>query len=768
MTVRSAGAVLLTVVFAIAAIAVASSVWWPVYQSSRFLTVAVGAVLLGTVVALAGWLFRLHGMFVLALTIVVYLAAGVPLTMPDRMGSGILPPAEAFLDLVEGTAQSWKELVTILVPVGSYQALLVPAFVAILGTTVITLSVGLRARHPEFAVLWPIVLLVVGIAFGRDESWYPIAIGLTLLVLVLGWLIWLRGAHHREQLRQHATAVASVAPSRRERRRAALVGAVSAGLILAVATTGGAVLATALPADNDRNVLRTHIEQPFNPRDYPSPLSGFRRYLQPDLANTDLFTVSGLPQDGRIRLATLDTYDGVVFSVGDSDALTASGTFVRVPYRLEQAARGERASLTVAIDGYSGLWVPGAGHLAEIRFAGENSNALSDTFFYNDVTGSGAVVRGLDAGDGYRMTSVVTVTPSLVELVEIEPGTAKQAPLDDLPAVVRDRLDTWTEGITEPGAQLVAMLDGMREDGYISHGIADDEPPSRSGHGLDRIEELLTDKPMIGDAEQYAVTAALMARQLGFPARVVMGFLAPVPTGTVTFTGADVSAWVEVQDSSGRWLTVDPVPALREIPEEEPEDPLTVSRPPAIVQPPLDDDDDEREQAPPAESDENDDTLENPFLAALLLVAQIAGLTLLVLAVIAAPFVTVIVAKVRRRALRRKRTHPADRIRGGWLEFADSAVDYGIEPPPSATRREVAASVGGKRALALASVADRATFSTERPSHEDADRVWAAVDDLRRSLGTGRTRRQKFRAASSIRSLRTSGRDLPRRPFRSR
>ncbi|MET1052887.1 MAG: transglutaminase-like domain-containing protein [Mycetocola sp.] len=768
MTERSPGGAVLTVVFALATLAVASVVWWPVYQSQRFVVVAVGALVLGTIVALVGWLFRLHGMLVLALTVAVYLAAGVPLTMPDRMTGGILPPAEAFGDLVTGTAQAWKELVTILVPVGSYQGLLIPAFFSILGSTVITLSVGLRARHPEFAVVWPIVLLVVGISFGRDSSWYPIAIGLSLLVIILGWLIWLRSAHHRQQLRQHTPVVARVTPSRRERRRAALVGGVSAGLILAVASTGGAVLATVLPADNARNVIRTHIEQPFNPRDYPSPLAGFRRYLQPDLADTALFTVSGMPQDGRVRLATLDTYDGVVFTVGDADTLTPSGTFVRVPYRLEQAARGERVSLTVAISGYSGVWVPGAGHLAEMRFTGDNANALADSFFYNDVTGSGAVVGGLRSGDGYRMTSVVTSAPSSAQLAEIRPGTAEQPPLDDLPDVIRDRLDGWTEGFSEPGAQLVAMLDGLAEDGYISHGVADDEPPSRSGHGLDRIEELLTAQPMIGDAEQYAVAAALMARQLGFPSRVVMGFLAEEPTSTETFTGSDVSAWVEVQDSTGQWLTVDPVPAVREIPEQQPEDPLKVSRPPAIVQPPLEPDDEEREQAPPAGSDENVDATDDPLLAALLFVARVAGLALLTVVLLAAPFLTVIAAKVRRRALRRKRQHPADRIRGGWEEFADSAVDYGIDPPPSATRREMAAIVGGKRALALASVADRATFSTERPSHEDADRVWAAVDDLRRALGTGKNRRQRFRAASSLRSLRAHGRDIPRSPFRSR
>jgi hypothetical protein len=746
-----------TVLFAVASVGIASSVWWPVYQSPQFVVLCIGAILFGTLIALAGWLFRLPGIVVLGITILVYLAIGVPLTMPDRAIAGFLPSPDALLDLVKGTALAWKELVTILVPVGTYQGLLIPALFAILGTTVLTVSMALRVKRAEFAVLWPILLLVIGIAFGPEDSWFPLAIGLSLNLAILGWLIWLRGTRHRAQLRQHTAVVASVAPSRRERRRAGIVGAISAALILAIAISGGAVLASALPADTPRNVLRSHIEQAFDPRDYPSPLSAFRRYLLPDLVNEPLLSVTGIPQDGRIRLATLDSYDGVVYSVGGPDSPAASGTFVRVPHRLEQAARGERVSMTVAIDSLSGIWLPGAGHLAEIRFTGDNSDALADSFFYNDTTGSSAVLRGLAQGDGYRLTSVVTPMPSQQELAGIRPGTAELPPFDDVPGVLTDRLAGYTDGITTPGGQLAAMLDGLKTEGYISHGVGADEPVSRSGHGIDRIEELLTDQPMVGDAEQYAVTAALMARELGFPARVVIGFLSTGPdvAGAVTLSGGDISAWIEVQDSTGRWLTVDPVPAVREIPEEQPEDPQKVSRPPAIVQPPVDEDDEEIEQVPPADSEENEDVAANPFLAALLIVAQIAGGLLLVLALIAAPFLAVISAKIRRRALRRRRSHPADRIRGGWQEFADSALDYGLEPPPSATRREVARAVGGKRAFALASVADRATFSLERPSHEDADRVWAAVDDLRRSLATGRTRRQRFRAASSLRSLRT-------------
>jgi hypothetical protein len=61
--------------------------------------------------------------------------------------------------------------------------------------------------------------------------------------------------------------------------------------------------------------------------------------------------------------------------------------------------------------------------------------------------------------------------------------------------------------------------------------------------------------------------------------------------------------------------------------------------------------------------------------------------------------------------------------------------------------------VGGIRPLVLAAVADRAEFAPTEPLSEEADQVWRAVHDLRASLGAGRSRRERIRAAISLRSL---------------
>jgi 8-oxo-dGTP pyrophosphatase MutT (NUDIX family) len=76
---------------------------------------------------------------------------------------------------------------------------------------------------------------------------------------------------------------------------------------------------------------------------------------------------------------------------------------------------------------------------------------------------------------------------------------------------------------------------------------------------------------MIGDEEQYASAFALMARSLGYPARVVMGFAPEVPDGggTVTVTGDDVTAWVEVAFDGVGWVPFAPTPDETDIPQDQ-------------------------------------------------------------------------------------------------------------------------------------------------------------------------------------------------------
>lgn len=751
--------------FAIAAVALAAWSFWPVYQSAAFVTMLVATIALGCAVALLGAVFRWPSIVVGGLVVVVYLGAGAQLAVPGESTAGaLLPTPQGFAALVQGTWLSWKQLVTISLPVGSYQALLVPPFILVLLAGVVTTSIALRSALPELAGIPPVVLLTAGIAFGSAAAPVPLWLVLGLFALLLVWNIRLRLRRRTAAVRSLRAQSGLTVETRRERGSTAVLTAAGATVMLAGAAVVGIGATVLVPPATDRQVVRTAVEQPFDPRAYPSPLSGFRSYFEPSEASQPMLSVSGLPADGRIRIATLDTYDGVTYSVGSAAVTSASGAFTRVPYRLDQAGvAGAQTRLTVTVRGYRGPWVPGSGQLEQLQFLGPRASALSGGYFYNDVTGTGAVMSGLHGGDSYVADSVTPPELSAAQLTKVSPGSDTVPRPSVIPDELQSTLQKYTAGVSGAGARLAAALAGLAADGYISHGVGKDEPASRSGHGADRITELLTDVPMLGDQEQYAVTAALMARQLGFPARVVMGFVAPAGAarGLVTLVGSDVSAWIEVQTTTG-WVTVDPTPPVRPVPPKQPQQPTEISRPQTNVQPPVDESPQQNEEPPQAQVDSTPQQTPDPVVELLLAVLIVIGWTLLVLAVLAAPFLAVIAAKWRRRSLRRSAATAADRIVGGWREFADAAVDHGYDRPPAATRVEFAAAIGGTRAGALASVADRAVFGPVAPTAAEADTVWKAVDDLRAQLDRRDTRWERLLAAVSLRSLGYRGRTRER------
>lgn len=743
---------------------VAVSTWWPIHQSGRLVVLVAVTLLVGSALGVAGALRRLSSAWLAAGTVAAFLVLGVPLAVPDAAVAGLLPTGRGLLDLVAGVALGWKQLLTISLPVGSYQALLVPVFVLLLVGTVVGVSVALRARGGEVAVAVPVVTWLSGIVLGPSEAFLPTATALALLAVLVTWSMWWRLRRRRLALDALAGAAGGTG-ARAAGHGAAVLRAVAGGAVTVVVAGAVAAGAVALvPPTGGRLVARDAVEQPFDPRDDVSPLTRFRAYQQSPAVDEVLFTVAGAPDDALLRLATLDTYDGVAYTVGSGEVDSASGSFTRVPSEVDQSdVPGSAVSIEVAVGDWSSTWLPTLGRLEGVDFTSNDAAELRGAFYYNDVSGTAAVLGGLRPGDAYRLDAVLPDEPEADDLASVRPGPERVPAPRAVPAQVREAARAASDGADGPGAALVAALEALRDEGYVSHGVGDDEPVSRSGHGADRIAQLFDDPVMIGDAEQYATAAALVADELGFPARVVMGFRAQADGSPRPVTGADVTAWIEVDTAQYGWVALDPNPEERPVPEDQVQDPSQVSRPESVVQPPPQDPQIRDVQSPPQSERETPDA-PPAWLAVLLAVARVAGGVLLVVAVLAAPFVAVVVAKLRRRRRRRRRTDPVARIAGGWEEFEDAVVDHGIPTPLSGTRQEIAAAVGGSRAAVLARVADRAVFAPGPPGPEDADRVWTAVLDMRASLSRGLPRWQRFKAAVSPRSLRRyHGRTPPRR-----
>ena len=224
-------------------------------------------------------------------------------------------------------------------------------------------------------------------------------------------------------------------------------------------------------------MLRDALLPPFDPRDYASPLSAFRKYVKDD-DTVELFTVQGLPAGARIRLATFDRFDGVVWNVAGDGSSRASGQFRRVGEVVsEQAVEeadavaasgtgGERAEVRVQVDGLSGVWLPTVGDAVSVQF--DDSEAQSRLRF-NDATGAAVLTGGLDEGLTYTLDAVVPAEPDDEQL-----GSAAGSALDlpepqDVPDAVSTAAGDAAREAETPAqvarfTELQALVAGMAAD----------------------------------------------------------------------------------------------------------------------------------------------------------------------------------------------------------------------------------------------------------------------------------------------------------------
>ncbi|GEL99615.1 transglutaminase-like domain-containing protein [Cellulomonas terrae] len=739
MTSRPAGRAAVDVVCLVGTLALVLTPLLEVYGGRTALPALAGGLLLGTTLAVVGSARRWSAITVVAAVVVAFVLAGGALAAPSTTVAGVVPTPSTVLDLARGAASTWKQVLTLQPPVGSDGTLLVAAYLLALVGSSLAVSVALRARTGAVAAaaaIVPVAVLVATIVLGtRRPIVAPLVTGVVLVVVLLPWAAWRAGLLRARRV-------------------------VATGALVAVAVGAGIVGAPVVVGATDRLVVRDEMVPPFDPRDYPSPLSAFREFVKED---APLFTVSGLPENARVRLATMDRYDGVVWNVAGDGSAQASGEFRRVGSEIDTTVRGDRARVEFTVDQLTGVWLPTVGQATAFDVADPDA---ASALRYNDATGGAVLTGGVHRGLEYGIDVVVPRVPAVTEVGTAPASDIAQPPLAGVPdaAVV-----TAADVARDAGSpvQISATLESwLAEEGYFSHGVQVSGTESLSGHGADRITSLLAGDLMVGDGEQYAAAMALMVREMGLPARVVLGFV-PEPgagDGPVEVTGKDVQAWVEVAFQGYGWVPFDPTPPPEQTPQEE--DQEKPSEPnPQVVQPPppppgaVTPPDEDTEQPQTNDPDEAEDGS-----ALFWRIARAAGIAAVPLLVLASPLLVVIALKALRRRRRRRSPDPVARVAGGWDEVLDTARDLRRPAGALATRNESARALaasfadvpGGAlvatRVGALARSADHAVFSATEPSGAHATAYWAdveqTVDAMNRSVGWRRRVRARVSTAS--------------------
>lgn len=710
LTTRRHGALgrdVASLVFALVTCACAIVSFSSAYGGSRYLLVGGVGIVLATVVPFAlGRLRQPAWSQAAAVVAAVLVFSGI--TTPGSEVAGVLPTLSTLHALTSEAVAGWRQLLSVTPPVGSAFDLLVLPY--LLGATCAGAAFAIgKTRLAQAAVVPPLLLLLLGIAFG---SGVPPAEVFDAVVLGLVSLAWISAmSRSTEVLNQSATS-----------------SRVLAGLTLALSGVIAVPLSAYLPGSaGNRFALRQHVAAPFDADRLPSPLGGLRQYVVREKYRR-LFLVSGLPAHAWIRIATLDAYDGVVYGTDDSTP-TSSGLLYSVGSTLSSVpcpseAGCETANLSVRIQHFAGPWVPDDGELQQVSYSGPRQGVLATGFRYSETTGAALETGGLEPGDVFSYRVQVPRLPRAATLNSATAAPTSLPSVGTIPAIIRKKAQALTAGAASDFERAADLANWLHK-GVFSNGQPGQQP-ALPGHYLQRLDEMLAAPQPIGDAEQFSALMALMARSVGLPARVVVGVQGPADGGEEEVTGRMVTAWVEIHFDGVGWYPFDPTPTnehptrFQSVTQQKTPPPQSLSQ--AVAASGLGTNVPSRTSPSKASARRRVPRLPGaPFPLATVLSISLP------LALLFGAAGAVLLAKESRRR-RRMRGSPRARILGGWNEALSVAQDLGAMPDGT-TRLQVAQALGG-RAIDLARSTDRATFGPDEPGEEDASTHWTVVADV--------------------------------------
>ncbi|MFD9891300.1 transglutaminaseTgpA domain-containing protein [Amycolatopsis sp. NPDC059027] len=642
------------------------------------------------------------------LALVAGLVAVIETELRDTTETG-LPTGETWRALAGGAVHSWQLTLQSTWPARPDAELLLFVPLAVLLTAVLAVEL---LRWTPAALVPGLVLLGVSQAYVALTG--PLGTVAGLAYAALSATLFVLRRPYSVSARQ-VTALALVVP--------VLLG------------TAGAVVVTVLDQGNRPSLsARTGREVPLPPTRVTNPLDEVAaRLKQPE---NPVFSYTSPDRVDRWRLAVLDEFDGANWFPDDD--------YRRMGTRLDPAP---------------GVTAPTTVHSAQIQASTVDTPWLPSQATPAEVTGaapliapaSGMLLSQEPAGPvGYRLSW---------REPDVDARKLADAPIDS--TVPARGLGAVPPGIGELARTAVGGLRPSFQAAFVlerylsTHYHVATGPGLPTGSGWPQLGNFLL-RTQRGTSEQFAASYVALARIVGIPARIAVGFRAPAaPPGTpVVVRDGDVLAWPEVAVAGVGWVPLDPSGTAAGpggAPGASPTGLAAATAQARAELPPTRDLKDP--QLPPSDQDTGDTGAMNLPLAQLIVPVLLGLLALLVLGVAGLP-----VVKTWRGYRRRRRTG-ADGVIAAWWEARDLVRAHGVSCPAGTTVRElsVAASATLDRTVVdglvwLASQVDIALWSGNGADGGTLNQAWGAVDAIRRSLAE-RSRRQRVRAAFDPRCL---------------
>ncbi len=513
-----------------------------VFDSPRFL------LPLGIVVLAGHLLAALSRRLPAGRRILVMLLGGMLVTIDATHWSAVtagVPTPSTFGVISEHLDAAIDTLRTGTAPVAPEAGLVFAAAVAlwIVAWSTDRLTFGFAAPTEALVPSATVFVVVTSLA-ADDHRWFCTAVyaaALALHVLVV----------------RHLAPSRPAAPTRTGSWRPVIRGGAMAGAALVV----GLGAAATVPSLDTQGMVGLRDKHTIT---VVSPLVDIRSRLV-DQADDVLFTVDA--HHGEYwRLMALDDFDGETWSPPDS----------RVPEAGHVLASGaskpdyEQFQAAFDLTGLGGQFAPAPFRPTGLYALEDASEPDSDPRLLWDE-GYSTLIASSATGDVTDLSYVVTAQVPDVEAAQVRASrgpvptdierTFTQLP-DDFPSVLRARARRIVAGATTPYAKALALQDFFSPRNGFTYST--DLRTVPAGENTNAMIEFLRVRE--GFCEQYAGTYAALARAVGLPTRIAVGFTwgreerAPDGSRSFVVTGRNAHAWPEVYFAGLGWLPFEPTP----------------------------------------------------------------------------------------------------------------------------------------------------------------------------------------------------------------
>ena len=415
------------------------------------------------------------------------------------------------------------------------------ALVAAVGgglAAVIADTAAFRWRNPLVALLPGLAIFVAAAAAGQGGG-RPVIVGLEVTAL-LGFLLVERTARLHGQVWFAGVRTGAV-------RAVALAGGATAVAALVLAMT----LTPALAGRDGSGVFGWRVGNGVGgggERIVPNPLVNLQTQLLQD-ANVPVFNVTS-PVPSYWRLTALNTFNGVTWT--SSGSYSSFGT--RLPGVPSQAKGVRTVEATFTVQNLQSVWLPEQFNPVEVRGARRVSfDPGSDSLLSAAATVS---------GETYTVTSYQVLADLSAAALRQAPPVSDPADTQ-LPPEVNGPITALAQEIT--AGQATPYDKALAIQGYLrSTRFTYNLKPPTDGSGDQALYNFLFVTRQ-GYCQQFAGAFSVLARAVGLPTRLAIGFATgdPVVGGAYQVYDRDAHTWPEV-DFGPRygWVPFEPTPGF--------------------------------------------------------------------------------------------------------------------------------------------------------------------------------------------------------------